>query len=352
MRKLKKKWLFRALCGALAVALVSGTAIMSPMADFAGIPTSIVANAATTVSNADQFLSAVANGGEIVLGADISLNQSVTISKACTIDFNGKKITFSGDNVNLTVQAPTTLKNGTLTSSYTNDPRFHLLVACADTVAENMTISQPENKGASWIVEVTSPKFTMIDSTITYIATYNREGTRGINVTKGGVLLFYGNNKINATEVSFIGDSYFYSGTLETNLQLSAYKAKKVYFCGGAVKSTAGRVFDSLSADKVILQNDGNDYAIYSDKNCTVPMTAANAVSASAIYSKLNTKTAEVDFSGLGDATITLTGRNNENIPLSSNGKGTIIEGGKVTSSVPLKFTGAEVTETVNNNKR
>ena len=163
-----------------------------------------------------------------------------------------------------------------------------------------MTISQPENEGAYWIVEVTSPKFTMIDSTITYIATYNREGTRGINVTKGGVLLFYGNNKINATEVSFIGDSYFYSGTLETNLQLSAYKAKKVYFCGGAVKSTAGRVFDSLSADKVILQNDGNDYAIYSDKNCTVPMTAAEAVSASAIYSKLNVK-AEVDFSGLGD---------------------------------------------------
>ena len=63
----------------------------------------------------------------------------------------------------------------------------------------------------------------------------------------------------------------------------------------------------------------------------------------------MNTKTAEVDFSGLGDATITLTGRNSEDIPL-SNGKGTIIEGGKVTSSVPLKFTGAEVTETVNNN--
>ena len=118
MRKLKKKWLFRALCGALAVALVSGTAIMSPMADFAGIPTSIVANAATTVSNANQFLSAVANGGEIVLGADISLNQSVTISKACTIDFNGKKITFGGarnDKYHLEVNAPTTLKNGTLT---------------------------------------------------------------------------------------------------------------------------------------------------------------------------------------------------------------------------------------------
>lgn len=128
MAKIKNKWLSRALSCALAVALVSGTAIMSPTADFAGIPTSIVANAAITVSkNADQFLSAVANGGEIVLGADISLNQSVTISKACTIDFNGKTITFGGgrnDQYHLNVNAQVTLKNGTLTSSCTNDPRF------------------------------------------------------------------------------------------------------------------------------------------------------------------------------------------------------------------------------------
>ena len=210
----------------------------------------------------------------------------------------------------MTVQAPTTLKNGTLTSSYTNDPRFHLLVACADTVAENMTISQPENKGASWIVEVTSPKFTMIDSTIT-IATYSGGDTRGINVTNQGVLLFYGNNKINATDVSFIGDSYFYSGTLETNQRLNAYEAKKVCFCGGAVKNTAGGVFSSLSADKVILQNDGDDYAIYSDENCTVPMTAAGAASASAIYSKLV-------------AAYTVTWQNDDGTPLSAS---TVTEG-------------------------
>ena len=424
MRKLKKKWLSRALCGALAVALVSGAAVMTPIADFIG--TNIIASAATytgnvdasqlkngdklkagacvqgwltvydennniivngedhwsvyesdgkdytinsityddfvgaytihvtsatVVSNAKELLTALAAGGEIKLANDISINQTVTISKACTIDFNGKKITFGGgrkDEYHLEVNAPTTLKNGTLTSSCTNDPRFAVLKVNSDTVAENMTISQPENEGAYWMVEVTSPKFTMIDSTIT-IATYSGGDTRGINVRNGGVLLFYGNNKINATDASFIGDSYFYSGTLETNQRLNAYEAKKVCFCGGAVKSTAGRVFNDLkSADYVILRNDGDDYAIYSDENCTVPMTAANAVSASAIYSKLNVK-AEVDFSGLGDATITLTGRNSENIPL-SNGKGTIIVGGKVTSSVPLKFTGAEVTETVNNN--
>ena len=364
MRKLKKKWLFRALCGALAVALVSGTAIMSPMADFAGIPTSIVANAATTVSNANQFLSAVANGGEIVLGADISLNQSVTISKACTIDFNGKKITFGGarnDKYHLEVNAPTTLKNGTLTSSCTNDPRFFVLNVSSNTVVENMTISQPGNGGGHGIVYIggSNVRFTMKDSTITYVQN-GKYTARGIQAENNATLLFYGENFINTTNSSSGWydwniiencDCYFYPGTLEVNYHFAAYSSSsKVYFCGGAVKNTRSgdTVFSGLSADKVILQNDGDDYAIYSDEDCTVPMTAANAVSASAIYSKLNVK-AEVDFSGLGDATITLTGRNSENIPL-SNGKGTIIVGGKVTSSVPLKFTGAEVTETVNNN--
>ena len=365
MAKIKNKWLSRALSCALAVALVSGTAIMSPMADFAGIPTSIVANAATTVSNANQFLSAVANGGEIVLGADISLNQSVTISKACTIDFNGKKITFGGarnDKYHLEVNAPTTLKNGTLTSSCTNDPRFFVLNVSSNTVVENMTISQPGNGGGHGIVYIggSNVRFTMKDSTITYVQN-GKYTARGIQAENNATLLFYGENFINTTNSSSGWydwniiencDCYFYPGTLEVNYHFAAYSSSsKVYFCGGAVKNTRSgdTVFSELSADKVILQNDGDDYAIYSDENCTVPMTAANAVSASAIYSKLNVNTAEVDFSGLGDATITLTGRNSENIPL-SNGKGTIIVGGKVTSSVPLKFTGAEVTETVNNN--
>ncbi len=44
MRKVKKKWLYRALCAALAVTLVSGTAVMSPVIDIVG--TNITANAA------------------------------------------------------------------------------------------------------------------------------------------------------------------------------------------------------------------------------------------------------------------------------------------------------------------
>ena len=42
----KKKWLSRALSCALAVTLTAGTAVMTPVFDFAGIPTSITVNAA------------------------------------------------------------------------------------------------------------------------------------------------------------------------------------------------------------------------------------------------------------------------------------------------------------------
>ena len=65
MTKMKKKWLSRALCGALAVALVSGTAIMSPVADIVG--TNIIASAATYTGNVDA--SQLKNGDILKAGA-------------------------------------------------------------------------------------------------------------------------------------------------------------------------------------------------------------------------------------------------------------------------------------------
>ena len=44
MAKMKKNWLYRALCTVLAVTLVSGTAVMTPVADIVG--TNITASAA------------------------------------------------------------------------------------------------------------------------------------------------------------------------------------------------------------------------------------------------------------------------------------------------------------------
>lgn len=47
MAKKKNKWLYRALCAALAVTLTAGTAVMTPVLDYVGIPTGIVADAAS-----------------------------------------------------------------------------------------------------------------------------------------------------------------------------------------------------------------------------------------------------------------------------------------------------------------
>ena len=296
MKTSKKKWLYRALCAAMAVALVSGTAVMTPIADFVG--TNITANAATDVSNASAFLTAVENGGEIKLADDISINQNVTISKECTIDFNGKKITFGGarnDKYHLEVNAPTTLKNGTLTSSCTNDPRFAVLNVNSDAVVERMTISQPANNGAHEIVYVGSSKLTMIDSTITYVQN-GTASARAIDA-RGATLLFYGDNFMNTVSSGSYDwnimqncNCYFYSGTLEVNYHFALYSSStKVYFCGGAVKNTRSGdgVFSGLkSADYVILNNGDDNYAIYSDEAYTNPITATQVLSATAIYSK------------------------------------------------------------------
>ena len=301
MAKKKNEWLYRALCAALAVTLVSGMAVMSPVADIVG--TNITANAATTVSDTQSFLTAVANGGEIVLGADITVNQSVTISKECAIDFNDKKITFGGarnDQYHLEVNAPTTLKNGTLTSSCTNDPRFYVLNVNSNVVVENMTISQPGNGGGHGIVYIggNNARFTMKDSTITYVQN-GKYTSRGIQAENNATLLFYGDNFINTTNSSSGWydwniiqncNCYFYFGTLEVNYHFAAYNSStKVYFCGGAVKNTRSGdgVFSGLSADKIILQNGDDDYALYSDEAYTTQITTAQATGASAIYSKI-----------------------------------------------------------------
>jgi len=48
MSKKKNEWLYRVLCAALAVTLVSGTSAMTPISDFVGTPAGITAYAAET----------------------------------------------------------------------------------------------------------------------------------------------------------------------------------------------------------------------------------------------------------------------------------------------------------------
>ena len=78
MSKTKKNWLYRALCAALAVTLVSGAAVMTPVADFIG--TSINANAVENVITQGDYWTA----------CKISENQ-------CSVALKGKLTGMSGD---------------------------------------------------------------------------------------------------------------------------------------------------------------------------------------------------------------------------------------------------------------
>lgn len=191
MAKKQSQLLKRLIAISLAAMLTVGGLPATAGGGF-GFDTGIVANAAaTTVSDADGFLAAIANGGEIQLTSDITITSAVTISKECTIDFNGKTLAFNGSGVNLTVSAPTTLNNGTLT--FTDGKE--VLNANANTAVNKMTIQCPGNVGGNGMVKLSDCTFTMTDSTITYTDS-SQFSTRGIWVNGGVNLLFYGDNTI------------------------------------------------------------------------------------------------------------------------------------------------------------
>lgn len=351
----KFKRAFTRTTAVLFAALLLGTSAYVPQAVHI-VPTSIVANAVeeTSVSSYDELIAAINNGGNIKLTADISTNNAITISQPCTIDFNKHTLTITNNNGGLNVNAAATLKNGSLALKRTTvSYRGNRLYLNSDATIDSMTITSSADAGASLIDATSSQSAEIFIKDTTIRGTDSAFRAFGITNKK---VTFLGNVVVEATVDAYPSmirnsDLYFV-GNLTTCSFFSFLTASNVHFCGGSVVGVnVDKVFSGsgFSSSSVKLENDNHDYKLYTDEACTTELTTGNAASAKAIYSKLNPRTREVDFSGLGDATITLTGRDNENIPL-SDGKGTIIEGGKVTSSVPLVFTGAEVTESVDNN--
>ena len=102
MSKTKNRWLYRALCAAMAVAMVSGTAVMTPVADLAG--TSIAANAAdvTVVTTEDELRTALAAGGQVKLGDDFTcsnINTPPCAKNDAVLDLNGYTLTLTWTNM-------------------------------------------------------------------------------------------------------------------------------------------------------------------------------------------------------------------------------------------------------------
>lgn len=82
MRTVRGRW------AALALALTAFVAMfgLAPGAALADAP----------VSTAEDLKAAVAEGGTVSLGADITVSDQLTIDKNVTLDLNGKTLTLSG----------------------------------------------------------------------------------------------------------------------------------------------------------------------------------------------------------------------------------------------------------------
>ena len=80
-----------------------------------GLTTAAWADGVVEVETAEQLIAAVANGGEIKLTADVTVDAYVTINKATTLDLGGKTLTSKAGGFD--VYADFTLKNGTVNTA-------------------------------------------------------------------------------------------------------------------------------------------------------------------------------------------------------------------------------------------
>ena len=80
-----------------------------------GLTTAAWADGVVEVETAGQLIAAVANGGEIKLTADVTVDAYVTINKATTLDLGGKTLTSKAGGFD--VYADFTLKNGTVNTA-------------------------------------------------------------------------------------------------------------------------------------------------------------------------------------------------------------------------------------------
>ena len=80
-----------------------------------GLTTAAWADGVVEVETAEQLIAAVANGGEIKLTADVTVDADVTINKATTLDLGGKTLTSKARGFD--VYADFTLKNGTVNTA-------------------------------------------------------------------------------------------------------------------------------------------------------------------------------------------------------------------------------------------
>lgn len=76
------------------------------------VPMTVSADTVTTVTNAEALKSAVANGGEIALGNDITASIEIPAGVTVALDLNGKTLTNEAGKHTITNNGTLTVKGG------------------------------------------------------------------------------------------------------------------------------------------------------------------------------------------------------------------------------------------------
>ena len=236
------------------------------------------ADGVVEVGTAEQLKAAVANGGEIKLTADVTVDAYVTINKATTLDLGGKTLT--SDAGGFDVYKDFTLKNGTVNTAtwgvwVQSGAKFTLEADAAVNADQNTTLT---NAPALIVVQ----KGTTLDI-------YGKATAKGENFAvsgngsngQGGVVLnVYEGAEITSPE----GIALYFPNTATLNIS------------GGTVKGTSGAYIKSgsatISGGSIIANGAQANYEYYGN--------GANSTGDALIIDKCN-------YPG-GDPTVSITG--------------------------------------------
>ena len=236
------------------------------------------ADGVVEVGTAEQLKAAVANGGEIKLTADVTVDAYVTINKATTLDLGGKTLT--SDAGGFDVYKDFTLKNGTVNTAtwgvwVQSGAKFTLEADVAVNADQNTTLT---NAPALIVVQ----EGTTLDI-------YGKATAKGENFAvsgngsngQGGVVLnVYEGAEITSPE----GIALYFPNTATLNIS------------GGTVKGTSGAYIKSgsatISGGSIIANGAQANYEYYGN--------GANSTGDALIIDKCN-------YPG-GDPTVSITG--------------------------------------------
>ena len=236
------------------------------------------ADGVVEVGTAEQLKAAVANGGEIKLTADVTVDAYVTINKATTLDLGGKTLT--SDAGGFDVYKDFTLKNGTVNTAtwgvwVQSGAKFTLEADAAVNADQNTTLTN-------------APALTVVQEGTT-LDIYGKATAKGENFAvsgngsngQGGVVLnVYEGAEITSPE----GIALYFPNTATLNIS------------GGTVKGTSGAYIKSgsatISGGSIIANGAQANYEYYGN--------GANSTGDALIIDKCN-------YPG-GDPTVSITG--------------------------------------------